>query len=334
MMPYANSLPALGVRRPVLIVVVNLLIILAGIASLMGVDVRELPNVDTPIVSVRATYEGASPETMDTEVTSIIEGAIARVQGVKSIRASSEENYMRIHVEFQPNIDLNDAANDVREAVSRKQRELPEDVEDVFIVKADADADSIIHLAAISDVLSKEELAKRVEKDVAPNILSIPGVADVRLDGDQRRVLRVLLDPAKMAGLRVSVREVINTLRNARLDVPAGSYESEDQELILRAYASVLESERIEELYIRNTVRIRDVGVVFFGPEEAESYSLLNGRVVIGLGIIRQAGSNTIAISSAVDSRLKEINKRIKDFQVLRLPIKRSLSKALSMKCY
>ncbi len=315
-MRFANNLPALGVRRPVLIVVMNLLIILAGVAALMGVDVRELPNVDTPIVSVRATYEGASPETMDTEVTSIIEGAIARVQGVKRIRASSEENNCRIYIEFQPHIDINTAANDVREAISRQQRELPDELENLFVVKADDDADAIVELSAYSDVLSKQELAKRIEKDVAPNFLSIPGVADVRLSGDQQRVLRVLLDPAKMAGLRVSVSEVIDTLRDARLDVPAGSYESIDQDLIVRAYASVFDPVRVEELFIRDTIRIGDIGVAYFAPEKAESYSILNGRVVIGLGVIRQAGSNTIAISSAVDKRLKEINSRIKEYQL------------------
>ncbi len=316
MTQFSEGLTSLGVRRPVLIVVMNLLIILAGVAGLMGVDVRELPNVDIPVVSVRANYIGASPETMDSEVTSIIEGAIARVSGVKNIRASSEENNMRIHVEFQPHIDINDAANDIREAISRKQRELPDDIENLFVVKADDNADSIIYISATSDVLTKEELAKRVEKDVAPNLLSIPGVADVRLNGDQQRVLRVLLDPARMAGLQISVSDVISTLRNARLDVPAGSYESDNQELIVRAYASVIQTKRIEELYIRNSVRLRDIGVVYFGPEEAESYSMLNGSVVIGMGIVRQAGSNTIAISSAVDRRLEEINRRIKDFRV------------------
>ncbi|MBZ0255470.1 efflux RND transporter permease subunit, partial [bacterium] len=131
----ASSFTALGVRRPVLAVVMNLLIILAGISSLLGVDVRELPDVDTPTVSVRATFKGASPETMDSEVTSILEGAVARVQGVKSIRASSEEDYCRIFIEFQPHVDIDVAANDVREAISRRMRDLPDDIEDFFIMK-------------------------------------------------------------------------------------------------------------------------------------------------------------------------------------------------------
>ncbi|MGB1539502.1 MAG: efflux RND transporter permease subunit, partial [Rickettsiales bacterium] len=265
---------------------------------------------------MRASYEGASPETMDAEVTSIIEGAISRVPGIRSIESSSEENNSRIRVEFQPYVDLNVAANDVREAVSRNQRQLPEEVEEVFVIKADDDADAIIQLAATSDTLSKEELAKRIEKDVAPNLLSTPGVADVRLNGAQQRVMRVLLDPARLAGQNISTQEVIEVLRNARLDVPAGSYESEDQELIVRAYASVVEPERIENLYIRDRIRLSDVGVVFYGPERADSYTMLNGSPVIGVGIVRQAGSNTIAISNAVRERVDDINHRAREFKI------------------
>ncbi len=310
------SLTALGVKRPVFAVVLNLLIIIAGIGGLLGVDVRELPMVDTPVVMVRAVFQGASPETMDREVTSIIEGAIARVQGVKRIRSSSEETYSRVRVYFEPSININVAANDVREAVSRALEELPDEVENLYVVKSDDESDSIINLSVTSDVLAKEELAKRVEKDIAPHFLTIPGVADVRLEGQQQRVLRVLLDPAKMAGLRVSVREVIDVLRDARLDVPAGSYKSVDQELIVRAKGTVVQPKRVEEIFVRDNIRIGDLGVVFFSPEEAESYAMLNGRMVIGMGIIRQAGSNTIAISSEVDKRVEEINKNSRDFQI------------------
>lgn len=309
-----DGLTELGVRRPVLISVMNLLIMLAGLGSLMGIDVRELPDVDRPIVSVRAIYEGASPETMDTEVTSILEGAVARVSGVKNIESSSEENNMRLHVEFQPEVDLNDAASDVREAVSRIERELPEDIDQLVVLKADDDANAIVQIAAYSDSLSKQALAKRIEKDVSPELLSIAGVADVQLNGDQPRVLRVLLDPARMAGFRLSASEVVEVLRQARFDVPAGSYESNDQELIVRAYASVVEPEKVERLHIRDTIRVGDVGTVFYSPMEAEDYSLLNGRMVIGLGVVRQAGANTIAISDEVTRRVERINERFRDF--------------------
>ena len=312
-----GSLTALGVRRPVLIAVVNFLIMLAGLAAIMGVDVRELPNVDRPIVSVRAVYEGASPQTMDAEVTSIIENAVARVSGVRSIQSSSEENNMRMRAEFRPGVDLNVAASDVREAVSRVQRDLPEDVEQVLVIKADDDAQDIIQLSAYSDTLSKQVLAERIEKDVAPELLSVDGVADVRLDGAQPKTLRVLVNPAKLAAYRIPITDVVDTLRNTRFDVPAGSYESEGQELIVRAYASVVDPEEIEQLYITDTVRIEDIAEVFYAPMEAESYSLLNGRMVIGLGIVRQAGSNTIEISDEVQKRVARINERARDFTLV-----------------
>ncbi len=314
----ASGITALGVRRPILIIVLNLLIMLAGAASILGVDVRELPDVDRPIVSVRATYSGASPKTMDAEITSILEGAVARVSGVKNIESSSEENNMRMRVEFQPGEDLNIAASDVREAVNRVQRQLPDDVDQVLVLKADDDARSIIELSAFSNTLSKYELAERIEKDVAPEIQSIAGVAEVRLEGDQPRVLRVLLHPAKMARFKLSASDITQTLRSINFDVPAGSYESENQELLVRVMASLVEPEKIEEMYVTDTVKVGDVADVFYAPQDAESYSLLNGRSVIGLGIVRQAGSNTISIADEVEKRLQDINSRARDFELVK----------------
>ena len=312
-----SGLTALGVRRPVLIAVINLLIMLMGVAAFMGVDVRELPDVDRPIVSVRADYPGASPETMDAEVTSIVEGAVARVSGVRSIESSSEENNMRMRVEFNPGVDLNTAASDVREAVSRVQRQLPEDVEQLTVVKADDDAQAIIQLSVYSDQLSKQSLNERVEKDIAPELLSIDGVADVQIDGDQPRVLNVKIHPPRLFAYRVAISEVIETLRDARFDVPAGSYKSDGQELIVRAYASVFEPDEIARLRVRDDVRIGDIADVYFASEEVESYSMLDGRMVIGLGIVRQAGSNTIDISDEVQDRISRMNDRTTEYTVV-----------------
>lgn len=308
------GITALGVRRPVLIVVLNILIMLAGAASILGVDVRELPDVDRPIVSVRAQYDGASPTTMDAEITSILEGAVARVPGVKNIESSSEENNMRMRVEFDPGVDLNIAASDVREAVNRVQRQLPDDVDQILVVKADDDAQAIVELSAYSDTLSKYELAERIEKDVAPEFQSIAGVAEVRLQGEQPRVLRVMINPAMLARFKMSASDVVDTLRSINFDVPAGSYESNDQELLVRAQASIVEPEKVERMPIRGDIRIGDVAEVFYAPQDAESYSLLNGRSVIGLGVVRQAGSNTIAIADEVSKRLDDINEKARDF--------------------
>lgn len=313
-----KTFSALAVRRPVLIIVMNLLIVIAGAAAVFGIDVRELPNVDRPTVTVRATYDGASPETIDAEVTRVIEGAIARVNGVREIRSSSEENNCRIRIEFQPGVNLTDAANDIREAINRNRRQLPDDVEEVFVVKADDDADPIIQLSAVSNSLSKDELAQKIEKDILPAFLSIQGVAEVRLSGNQKRELRVLLKPEQMSKLKVNVSLVEDVLRNARLDIPAGSYKSGDQELLVRANASMSTPQQIRQLILRENVYLEDVAVVFFAPEEAESYARLNGSIVIGLDVVRQAGANTINISKDVDKQVEHINRRNRDLEIIK----------------
>ncbi len=305
-----NDLPTLSIRRPLLVLVLNLLLALAGAAAILGVEVRELPDVDRPIVSVRGEYPGASPETMDAEVTSIVEGAVARVSGVKSISSSSEENNFRMRVEFAPDADLDSAASDVREAVSRVERELPEAVEQLTVMKADADARSIITLAVMSDQLPAEELTRAVEKDIIPALIAIDGVADVPLFGDRQRVLRVVVDPMRLASYGLAVTDVTDALRDAPFDVPAGSFGSSDQELLVRADASVTQTAQVEGIIIRGTTRIGDVAQVFFGPEDATSYTRLDGRPVIGLGIVRQARSNTIEIAGGVEHVVERLNKR------------------------
>lgn len=316
-MARVSDLPSLSVRRPTLVVVLNLLIVIAGLAAILGVEVRELPDVDRPVVTVRAFFDGASPETMDAEVTSVIEGAVARVSGVKTINAASEENNARIRGEFSPNADLDVAANDIREAVAAIERDLPEGVEDITIVKADADALPIIRLAVVSDKLSQEALTRLAEEDIGSELTSIPGVATVELFGDQEQVLRVVVDPLRLASYGLSVDDVAAVLSSTSLDVPAGSFKSNDQLLMVRADASVWRPEAVERLSIRDDIRLGDIAQAFYGPAEAESRSLLNGRKVVGLGVIRRAQSNTIAISDAVALAVERLNGRLKDVEVV-----------------
>jgi hydrophobe/amphiphile efflux-1 (HAE1) family protein len=312
-----NDLPSLSVRRPTLVVVLNLLIIIAGLAAIQGVEVRELPDVDSPVVTVRAFFDGASPETMDAEVTSVIEGAVARVSGVQTISAASEENNARIRGEFSPDADLDVAANDIREAVAGIERDLPEGVEDITIVKADADSLPIIRLALVSDKLSQEALTRLAEEDISAALTAIPGVAAVELFGDQEQVLRVVIDPLRLASYGLSVDDVASVLSSTSLDVPAGSFKSNDQLLLVRADASVWRPEVIERLAIKEDIHLADVGQAFYGPAEAENHSLLNGRKVVGLGVIRRAQSNTIAISDEVGKAIEHLNRSLKDVDLV-----------------
>jgi len=312
-----NDLPSLSIRRPILVLVLNLLIVLAGAAALLAVETRELPDVDRPIVSVRAEYPGASPETMDSEVVSILEGAVARVSGIKNIQSASEENNGRMRIEFRPGIDLDSAASDVREAVNRVSRQLPDRLEQVVVVKADDDSRSIVNIAVISDQLVEEEITRIVEQDIIPELVSIDGVADVQLSGARQRMLRVVLDPLRLASYGLSVTDVAQVLTLAPFDIPAGSFRSEDQELIVRADVSVVTAEEIADIIIRDSIRVGDVANVYFGPEDATSYSRLNGNPVVGLGVVRQARSNTIRISEGVNRAVDRINARFDDLELV-----------------
>lgn len=316
-MSVANDLPAISVRRPYLAIVMNLLLIVAGLGAILGVEVRELPNVDRPIVTVRANLPGASPETLDGEVTSVIEGAVARVNGVVEVRSSSEENNFRVRVVFRSDIDLVTAANDVREAVSRVQRQLPDSVENLFVVKADADSSPIMRIAASSDQLSIEQMTRRIENDIIPQLTSIKGVADVSLFGDRERVIRVVLDPMLLAAYKLSIADVIAVLKNLHFDIPAGSFKSNEQEVLVRANTSVNDPSAIEELIIREPVRIRDIGHVFFSPADAQSMVRYNGKGIVSLGVIRRTQSNTVQISRDVTAVLDKLNKRLRNVNLV-----------------
>ncbi|MFC3230975.1 efflux RND transporter permease subunit [Marinibaculum pumilum] len=316
--PITGDLPSLAVRRPILTIVANLLIIIGGLAALSGVEVRELPDVDRPIVTVRAIWDGASPETMDTEVTSVLEGAVARVSGVRSIRSGSEENNMRVRVEFEPDTDLDTAANDVREAVAGVERRLPDGVEEVSVVKADDNAGAVIRISAISDSLSEEELTKLAEEDISTEIASVPGVATVEVFGSREKVMRVLVEPLRLSSYGLTIDDVAQVLESARFDVPAGSFRSDDQLLIVRADASVWQPDEVESLEIAPRVRLGDVGNVVYGPADAENSVRLDGRTVVGLGVIRQARSNTIEISEGVDREIARLNRSLDGVEIIK----------------
>ncbi|NNF76963.1 MAG: efflux RND transporter permease subunit [Rhizobiales bacterium] len=294
----------------------NLLIIVAGLGAIFGVEVRELPDIDRPIVTVRAELPGGSPETIDAEVTSVIEGAVARVNGVVEVRSSSEENNFRMRAFFRPSVDLIAAANDVREAVSRVQRLLPQGVENLFVVKADADAQAVVRLAVSSTSLSIDALSRQIENDVIPELTAIEGVADINVFGERKRVLRVVIDPLRLAGYKLSVADVVKVLQSADFDIPAGSFKSDEQEVLVRANTSVTKPSAIEQLVIRDPVRIKDIGHVFFSPDDPESIVRHNGRTVISLGVVRRAQSNTVQISGDIGRAVERLNNRLKTLNI------------------
>ncbi len=308
-----GGIAGLSVRRPWLAAVANLLILVAGAAALLGVEVRELPDVDRPVVSVRANYPGASPTTVDAEVTSIVEGAVARVAGVVSVTSSSEEGNFRMRAEFRPDRALTEAAAELREAVARVLPRLPDGVEDLTVVKSDRDAWPVIQVAVSSAADPIDRLTRRVEAEILPELTAVEGVADVSVFGERERVIRVSVAPERLAAHGITVGEVSETLVRARFDIPVGSFEAGQLEVLVRADASVTEPARIEALTLRDTLRLGDVADVYFGLATAESVARLDGRMMLTLGIIRQSEANTVQLSADVARAVRRLAERHPD---------------------
>ncbi|MFB9951823.1 efflux RND transporter permease subunit [Rhizobium puerariae] len=306
-----QSFTALFVRRPILAAVLNTLLVVAGLAALAGVEVRELPDVDQPVITVQTTYDGASPQTMDQEVTQVIEGAVARVSGLKALSSQSQFGNSRVTMEFNDTVDLSDAANDVRDAVGRVVNQLPDDADEPRIIKADADSDPIMRLAVTSSKLSMEDLTQLVDNEITDRLAAVEGVADVQLYGDQDKVFRVDINQAALAGRGLTVADVSKALESAALDVPAGSLKSTSQDIVVRATANLTTPRDFENVLIAPNVRVRDVASVALGPDDGSTVLRSNAVQGVGLGIIRQAQSNTLNISEGVRKAVDEMQKTL-----------------------
>jgi HAE1 family hydrophobic/amphiphilic exporter-1 len=314
-----EGVTALFVRRPVLTFVLNTLIAVAGLAALFGVEVRELPDVDRPVITVTTDFAGASAETIDRELTSLIEGAVSRIAGVKSISSSSSFGRSRVTVEFDAGVDIDTAAADMRDAISRMSNNLPDDAETPRIVKADDNASAVMRLAVTSDSMSVQDMTVLVEDEIVDALAAVPGVADVQVYGDRDKIFRVDINQAQLASLGLTLGDVRNALASIAFDAPAGSLTSASQDLVVRATARVTTPEAFESLMIGDRIRLGDVATVTLGGDIGKSQLRANGKTGIGLGIIRQAQSNTLDISKGVRAAVEEIRKVLPDGVDLRV---------------
>ncbi|WP_075995543.1 efflux RND transporter permease subunit [Salaquimonas pukyongi] len=303
----------LFVRRPILALVLSALIIVGGLAALFGVEVRELPEVDSPVVSVRTEYPGAAPETIDREVTARIEGAAGRVPGVDSISSSSTFGRSSVTVEFTAETDIDVAANDLKDAISRVSRDLPDDIEDPRVIKSDDNAQAVLRVAVTSANLSVQELTTLVEDEVIDRLTAVPGVADVYVYGDRDNIFRIDVDQSKLASRGLNAGDIAAALSNAAFDSPAGTLTSSSQDIVVRTTAGIDTAAQFEALVIRGRTRIGDVAAVSLGPDPGDSLLRANGRTGVGMGIVRQAGSNTLEISKGVRQTVAEIAEILPD---------------------
>jgi len=304
---------ALFIRRPILALVTSSLIVLAGLAGLAGVEIRELPDVDSPVVTVTTTYPGASPETVDQELTSRVEGAVGRVSGIRTISSQSRYGRSRVTLEFNDNVDLDVAATDTRDAMARIANDLPDGAEVPEIVKADANAQPVLRLAVTSTTRSPQELTQIVTDRIEDRLISIEGVADLQIYGDRQPIYRVDIDQRALAARGLTLGNIGTALRDVAYDVPAGDLSGDRQTINVRTTALVATSEAFEALEIAENVKLGDVATVSLGPALNETILRANGSTGIGIGVVRQSASNTLEISANVHATVAELNRTLPD---------------------
>ncbi|MBI1418945.1 MAG: AcrB/AcrD/AcrF family protein [Limimaricola sp.] len=297
-------LAALFVRRPVLAFVLNAIIFVAGIAAILGMQVQELPNVSRPVLTINTQFPGAAAETVDTEITSVIEGAIAGVNGVSGVSSSSSYGRGRTTVEFSGSTDINIAASDVRDAISRVANSLPADAKTPTVVKADSNAQGVMWLSVTSDKLSIGPLTDLVNATILDPLLAVDGVADVQLAGDAAQILTVDIRPDALAARGLTLADVSKALAKISFDVPAGTLNATNQNIIVRASASITDLGQAMGLQVKDGVKLSDVASVYLAPNSSGTRINAEGKAGVGLSIIGQAQSNTIAISNGIHAAI------------------------------
>ncbi|HEX4873056.1 MAG TPA: efflux RND transporter permease subunit [Nevskiaceae bacterium] len=304
----------LSVKRPILATVLNLLLVVFGLAALLQISVREYPDIDPPVVSVSTGYPGASAAVIETQITQIIEDQVAGIEGIKTITSSSRDGSSNISIEFLLSRDIDAAANDVRDRVSRVLDNLPDQADPPEVTKADADASPIMFFVLSSDRLGPLELTDYAERYLVDRFATIDGVSRIFLGGDQRYAMRIWLDRAKLAARGLTVQEVETAIRNQNVERPAGRIESSDREFTLRTLRSYTTPEAFADLIVARgpdgyPVRVRDVARVELGAENPRVAFRANGRQTLGIGIVKTSTANTLAVAQGARALAESLQK-------------------------
>lgn len=301
----------LSVQRPVLAIVMALMIVLLGIMSYRQLSVREYPDIDTPKVSVRTVYPGASAEILESEVTRPLEDQLSGIEGIDLMYSKSREEVSEITIEFLLNRDVDAAAADVRDRVARARGQLPDEIKEPIVSKIEADAGSIMWLAFLSDRHTPMQISDFADRFVKDRIQSLPGVATVMIGGERRYAMRIWLDRERLAGFGLTPADVEDALRKQNLEVPSGRIESRSREFTVLTETDLKTPEQFEALIIREIdnypVRLRDVGRAEIGPERTRSTIRVDGLPATALGVVKQSTANTLEVANAVRAELPAI---------------------------
>lgn len=312
-----SSLSTISIRRPVLSIVMSLTILIFGIIGISFLGIREFPSVDPPVVNVRTTYVGANADVIEAQITEPLEEAINGISGIKSLSSISNDGNSSITVEFEIGADMEAAANDVRDKVSRAQRNLPPDTDPPIVSKQDADTQPIVFLNVQSDQRSLLELS-----DIATNIFkerlqTINGISEIRIWGEKEYAMRLRMDPLRMASYGITPLDVLNKVQSENVELPTGKIEGESIELSVRTRSRMSTSEEFNRLIIKeesnNVVRFQEIGKAEVAPLNERTVLKRDGVPMVGVALVPLPGSNSIEIIDEFYRRLEFIKKDLPD---------------------
>jgi multidrug efflux pump len=302
-----------SVKRPVFATVISLMLVAFGALSFRDLTVREYPDVVQPVVQVSTSYPGASAEIIETRITQVLEGELSGIEGVKTIRSTSRDGQASLNVEFELTRNIDEAANDVRDRVSRVIDRLPEDVELPSVSKSDSDTQPIMYLTLTSDKLSMLELTDYMERYVIDRFAVIPGVSQINTFGSGGPSMRVWLDPLAMTARNLTVTDIEAALRRENLELPAGRVESQDRDFQVRLARNYQTADNFRNLVITqgadgHLVRLGEVATVEVGARDIQRMFRTNGGVTTGFGIVKQSTANTVEVLDGVKAEVERTN--------------------------
>ena len=329
-----------SVRRPVFATVLSMLLVIFGIVSLQRLAVREYPDIDRPTVSITTAYRGASAAIIETKVTQIIEDSVAGIEGILKLESDSEDERSQVRIEFDVDRDVDAAANDVRDRIARVLRGLPTEADPPQIVKADANADSVVTLAFSSDSMSMLDLTDYAERNIVDRMSTVPGVASVGINGARRYSMRVWIDRQALAARQLTVTDIEDALRRENVELPAGRLESRTREFSLRTMVGLESEQDFRNLVIArgaegHLVRLGELADVQLAAENERSYSRLNGQPGLMLQVQAQSKGNTLEIARGVREEVERMRDSLPPGTTLNvsvdnaLPIEAALSEVL-----
>lgn len=310
------NISELSLRRPVLAIVLNIIIVLFGVIGFKFLGVRDYPAIDPPNISVRTSYPGANADIIETQITEPLEKAVNGIAGIKNITSSSSNGSSNINVEFDLSIDLEAAANDVRDKVSQALRSLPSDLDAPPVVsKADASSDPILSMTVQSNTRNQLEMSEYANNVLVERLQTIPGVSGIQIWGEKRYAMRIWIDPAKLVAFNITANDVQAALLRENVELPSGKISGNATELTVRTFGRLNTEEEFNNIIIKNAdgadVRVKDIGEAVLGPENEETVLKGSGIPMIALAIIPQPGSNYVSISDEFYKRLEQIKKDV-----------------------